>query len=188
MGISPSKVASEVIRIGRSRTLQASHTASWSGIPSLCRCRSKFHDQDAVGYHDASHHHHAHQGHDIEGCAGHPENKSTPARPGGTASENDERIDEGTELSHQDEINQNDGEKQTERKAKEGLIHADDSALHTNGGIFGKGQTLQQMIDLAVDAAEVLSTRHDVNIDDAPDLVVIDFSGSIDRLDSGNRL
>src|SRR5260370_11461141 len=140
----------------------------------------EFHDQNAIGDHDARHHDHAHERHYVQGGAGHPKNNEYAGETRRDGGENDERIDERVELRHQNQINQDDSEKQAESEAKEGLVHADDSALHTDGGILRKRQALQKVINLVVDAAKALGARHDVDIHDPPDLVGVEFGGSVD--------
>ena len=52
-------------------------------------------------------------------------------------------------------------------------------------GDFGLGD---DVVDGGGDAAEVLAERADVDVDDAAELVVIDFGGRLDAVDAGDRV
>ena len=101
--------------------------------------------------------------------------------------EDDEGIDEGSELGHEDEVDKNNGKKQAEAEVVEGLVHADDCAVEHDAGVlvgFGVGD---EVADVLAGAAQRLRFRGDIDVDDTADLVVVDFGGRVDELDVGHR-
>ena len=68
----------------------------------------KFDDKNTVRERDSSEHDDAHQRHDIKCCAPEQERDDNACDPRRQREENDERIEEGTELRHEDEIKQQD--------------------------------------------------------------------------------
>ena len=106
MGIMPSSVASEVIRMGRRRTLQAWTVASQQRHSLLVKDVRELDDQNAVRDHDAGHHDDAHQRHDVERAAGEHQDEHHAGEARRNGHEDDERIDERSELRHQDQVDQ----------------------------------------------------------------------------------
>ena len=68
MGKSASQVVSEVIRIGRARTLAASMIASDTLSPVVQSTVGKADQHDRILHHDAYHHDDAHESHDRKVC------------------------------------------------------------------------------------------------------------------------
>ncbi len=94
MGIMPSKVASEVMRMGRRRTLQACDRGFEQRQSLLVKDVGELDDQDAVRYDDAGHHDDAHERHDVEGAAGDQQDEHHAGESGWDGHEDDEGIDE----------------------------------------------------------------------------------------------
>ena len=128
IGIMPMMVASEVIRIGRSRTRQAVITASATDRPcssSLC-AKSTIRMLLEVG--DADQHQHAHQRHHVQRGVGQRQNDQHADEAHRNRQHDQERIDERSELRHQNQEQQDERNAEADREALERLIHALDHA------------------------------------------------------------
>ncbi len=108
MGIMPMMVASEVIKMGRSRTRQEVITASSTDWPLLLQAMRELDDQDAVGGGDADQHQHAHERHHVQGCVGQRQDDQHTDEAHGDRQHDEERILEGTELRNQNQEQQHD--------------------------------------------------------------------------------
>ena len=104
MGIMPNRVASEVIRIGRRRILQDCTTESIRLLPPLCSKPANSTIRILFDNNDASHHDYAHQRHDVQSSTSKEKNHDHPGKPRRNSHENNEGIDEGGKLRHQDQI------------------------------------------------------------------------------------
>ena len=135
MGIMPSSVASEVIRMGRRRTRHDSTRRFEQRHALLVQDAGELDDQNAVRHHDAGHHDHAHQRHDVERAAGKQQNEHHADQAGRNGHEDDEGIDEGGELRHQDQVDQHDSDDQPDAEVVKGLVHVDHRAAHVKHGV-----------------------------------------------------
>ncbi len=109
IGIIPMMVASEVIRMGRRRTRQAVITASPDRQPLLFQLVREIDDQNAVGIRDADQHQHSHQRHHVERGVSQRQNDQHADEAHRDRQHDQERIDQGFELRHQDQKQQNEG-------------------------------------------------------------------------------
>ena len=180
MGIKPRIVANEVIRMGRKRTRQAVPTASRKALALGAQRAREFHDQNAVGNHDANHHDHAHERHDVEGRSGEQQHHNHTGNAGRNGQQDDEGIDERLELRHQDQIDERNGKNQSKSKTSEGLIHALYRPAKIYVHAFGKLGVFQNLLNAAGHAAEIFRGRRYVQIEDAAELVVIHLGGRFD--------
>ena len=73
-------------------------------------------DENAVRDHDAGHHDHAHQRHDVERAAGEQQDQHHPSQTGRNRHQNDEWIDERAELRHQDQVDHQHGDDASRRR------------------------------------------------------------------------
>src|ERR1017187_6103342 len=165
----------------------ASHRDGVAHVHSIgAEVARELHDQDAVGDGDADEHDDAHQRHDVEGGAGEVQSDDNPGQPGRHGGEDDEGIEEGLELGHQNEVEQHHREDQTQGKAAEGIAHA----LHHAAQVYVQTLGLLGIGDDAVDGvgdfAEILIERADIDIGSAAQRVVIHFSGRLNAGDVAN--
>ncbi len=63
-------------------------------------------------------------------------NKMTPVNPGRDRQQDDQRIDERGELSHKNQVNQNDRQNQADAEALERLPHTFNRAAHSDAYVF----------------------------------------------------
>jgi hypothetical protein len=94
--------------------------------------------------------------------------------------EDDERIDEGGELCHQDEIDQQHGNDESDSELLKRAVHADHSPSYFEHRVSVGLRAGNQLVDMASDSLKRLTLGRDINIDDTPDLIVIDFGRSVD--------
>ena len=112
---------------------------------------------------------------------------ATPSRPGRNGHEDDEWIDEGGELRHEDEVDEEDGDDEADAEVVKGLFHPDDGAAHVDDGVAVVLGVGKQVIDALAYRLQGLCPRSNIDVDDAADLVVIDFGGRIDLVDSATE-
>src|SRR5450631_4688676 len=110
----------------------------------------KLDDEDAVGHHNAGHHKHAHQRHHIQGAPGDEQDDEHSGEPRGNGHQDDQGIDEGGELSHEDEIYEHDRENQTNTKAEERFVHADYASADRDADVLRLFDAGNDPVDLAV--------------------------------------
>ena len=121
IGIIPMMVASEVIRMGRRRTRQAVTMASVHRQSLLFELVREVDDQNAVGVRDADQHQHAHERHDVERGVSQRQNDQHADEAHRNRQHDQERIDPGLELGHQDQKQKNERNTKAEAEALEGL-------------------------------------------------------------------
>src|ERR1035441_7519130 len=117
----------------------------------LAQLARKLDDQDAVGNDDSSHHNHAHERHDVEGAVREPKNQHYSRQAWRDRHQDDQRVDEGSELRHQNQIDEHDGQHKTDGKAFERFLHADHGPEHIDPYIFRQRQVSDDLVDLAID-------------------------------------
>src|SRR5438445_11218747 len=96
----------------------------------------KLDDQNAVGDDDADHHYQSHQGHDVQGGSGSEEEQKHPAEAWGYRQKNNEGILPGSELRHENEVYEHDGENQADPEALKGRAHALNRAPQVDANTF----------------------------------------------------
>ncbi len=105
---------------------------------------------------------------------------------GRNGEQDDERIDEGGELRHQDQVDEHDGEEQADAEALEGLAHALTEPRIVTRTFCGQLGAGDDRVHCGGDAAEVFAGGRDVDVDDAAQLVVVDLGGESMRFDVGD--
>ena len=125
MGSNPTTVASEVIRIGRRRMRQACTTASSQPAPFAPQDIGKINDQDAVGDDHALQHDDAHERLNVQRRAGNNQGDNHAHKACGNREHDQEWVDEGTKLSDEDQIDQEDSKQKAKAKTLERRLHGD---------------------------------------------------------------
>ena len=117
----PSSVASEVIRMGRRRTLQLPRSQCGRAGALVQRSREltmrMLFDTTMPAIIIR------HQRHDVQCASGEQQNEDNTGKSWRNGHQNDERVDERFELRHQDQIDQQDGDDQPHAKFVESLVH-----------------------------------------------------------------
>ena len=131
-------VASEVIRMGRSRTRQAVIMASATDEPLRLELVREIDDQDAVGIGNADQHEHAHQRHDIQGGVRERQDNQHADEAHGDRQHDQERIDKRAELSDQNQEQQNKRDPKANREALERCVHPFHHSAQANANIRGE--------------------------------------------------
>ena len=144
-------------------------------------------DQNGVRHHDAGHHDDAHQRHDVQRAAGEDEEEDDADQARRNGHEDDERIDERSELRHEDQVDEQDGDDESEAKVLKRLVHADHRAAHVDDRVLVVLRMREQVVDLPADALQRFALRRDVDVDHAADLVVVDLGGRVDLVDVRDR-
>ncbi len=85
----------------------------------------KLHDENAVGDHDSRHHNHSHERHDVECAPRYQKSNNHSGEARGDGHEDDERINERSELRHENQVNHEHSYDQTKAKLKKCMIHVD---------------------------------------------------------------
>ena len=137
-------------------------------------------DQNAVRDHDAGHHNHAHQRHDVQRAAGEEQNQNHSRQARRNGQENDERIDEGGKLGHQNQVHEQDRDDEAEAEIVEGLVHVDHGAAHVDHRVTVVAGLCQQAVDPRSHVLQSLGFGGDIDVDHAPNLVVIDLGWRVD--------
>ena len=137
IGIMPRIVANEVIRTGRKRTRQAGATASSIGMPAVLRdrvnstMRMQFETTIPVimmtPIRDMT----------FSVVWVIRRKTMTPVDSRWNGQQDNQRIDEGSELRHQDQVDEHDREDQADTEAREGSSHAFHRAAHRDAEVFG---------------------------------------------------
>ena len=146
----------------------------------------EFYDEDGVGDDDTGHHDDAHQRHDVKRAARHEQCENNARETGRNGHEDDEGIEERCELCHENEVNEQDGDDESEAEFPEGLIHADDSAAKTEHGVAGRVRFRDELLHLCADALQGFGAGGDVDIDNATNLVMVHFSRCVDEMNAGD--
>ena len=180
MGIMPMMVASEVIRMGRRRTRQAVITASATRQPcSSSRCakstirmllESAMPTSISTPISDIT----------FRVVCGERQNHQHADEAHRNRQHDQKRIDEGPELRHQDQVEQDERKDEADREALERFVHALTMPRRFTRMLRGKLRVGDDLSDCAGDLAQILARRRDVDVGDALDLIVIDFGGRLD--------
>ncbi len=174
MGIIPMIMASAVISTGRKRVKPAS-SAARVGSPSAGQMLLGEADhQDAVGGGDADAHDGAHQRGNAQRGARDKEKDHDSGHGGGQRGDDDERIEPGLEIDHDEEVDQDDGKNQTAQQAAERRLHGIDLAANDqlrSARQFCAG-FVDDAIDVGGDAAQVAILHVAEDVDGALDVVV----------------
>ena len=145
-------------------------------------------DENTVRDHDAHHHHHAHQRHDVESGLGGQQEKENTGEAGRDGEKDDEWVGPRGELSNKDKINEHDGENQANPEAGEGRTHALHRSAEIDAHPFREIGVLDDVLDLRGDLAEIFLFGRDVEINDAEELVVVDFRRRSNGSDADHRI
>ena len=182
----PRIIASAVMRIGRSRVLPASTTAS-NGVRrfvATAQVVGETHDQDRIRYRDADRHDRSHQRFDVDRGAGDRQRPKDADQRTGHRHHDDERIDPGLEQDDEHRVDQhappaaarNQGcgtRSPTPRSARAGIFSPIDGRSFCTSAI--------DLLDLTRGAAEVAPVDVRRDVDDTLHGVVTD------RLHAGGR-
>src|ERR1700683_359462 len=91
-------------------------------------------------------------------------------------------VDKGTELSDQNQDQQDERYAEAIGEAREGFIHAVYHAAKLHADIGGELRVQDGLLDLAGQFAQILTLRRDIDVDYALDLVVIDLRRGLEVL------
>ncbi len=163
------------------RILQDCTTASTQVLALGVQNARELNNQNGVGDDDAGHHDDAHQRHDVERRAGEQQDQHHACKAGWNGHQNNERIEEGCELRHQHEIDERDGEDKADAEAREGVRHALDRAANRDAHAARPLHVLNDMLHLPADGVQRRRTWLHIDIDHAPQRVVIHLGGRVDR-------
>src|SRR5579859_5049538 len=140
----------------------------------------ELYDQDAVRHHNSRHHDHAHERHHVQRAAGEQQDDEHSGEPRRNGHQDDEGVNKGGKLSHEDEVYERDGENEANAEAKERLVHADYGSSHRNANVLRLLHMGDYLVDFAVDVLKRLCRGHHVDIDHTANLVMIHLGGRID--------
>src|SRR5246127_5262932 len=153
----------------------------------LAKLAGELNDQYAVRNHNASHHQHAHEAHDVQRSMRGQQEEDHTGDSGRNGQQDDEGVDERGELRHQDQENEHDGENEADSERLERVEHVVDRAANRqNRSMRGMG-VVDYLTDLLADAVQVFRLGHHVDVEHAAKLVVIYLSRRIDGFDGGDR-
>src|SRR5580658_4073917 len=133
------------------------------------------HDENTVGIGDADQHQHTHQRHHVQGGVGQRQNDQHADETHGNRQHNQKGVDERTELSDQNQNQQDERYAEAVGKTGERLIHAIHHAAEVHADIGGELRLHDGLLDLARQLAQILTLGSDIDVDDALDLIVIDL-------------
>src|SRR6266705_2769640 len=137
----------------------------------------KFDDQNAVRNDDAHHHDHAHQGHDVQGGARGEQEQEHAGESWRNSEKNDERILPGGKLRDENQVAEDARQNEADAETAERRTHALDRATKVHADAFGKVSLLDDVIHLIRDRPQVLRFWRNIDIDNAEQLIVVDFGG-----------
>jgi hypothetical protein len=132
-------------------------------------------DENAVGHDHTDHHQNAHQRLHVERrlCDEQRDQHSRQTRR--HREQNQHGIRERPELRDQNQVEQDQRQDQSEREAPKRRVHPFDHPPHVEFDAAGKIRSLDDAINRGGEPAEVFARRIHVNVDHAPDLVVVDL-------------
>ena len=156
--------------------------------PSLVQNAGELDDEDAVRDHDAGHHDDAHQRHDVERAAGEQQDHDYPCQAGRNGHQDDKRIDKRGELRHENEVHQCDGDQQSQTEALKCVVHAHHATTQGEKGIPVGPGVGDQLADLLSNLLQRFGLGGNIDVDDAADLIVINFRRRVDLMDLSHRL
>jgi hypothetical protein len=84
--------------------------------------------------------------------------------------------------------NQHDGHDEAEPEGPEGLVHVVDGASHREDGAMRRMHSRDDLVDVCADRGKALGLRHDVDVEDPAELIVVDFGWRVDRLNGRDCL
>ena len=113
----------------------------------------------------------------------------TPESPGGTASRMMNGSENEANCAIRIEVDQNDGENETDTEALKRVIHVANCATAHRRVMICRDAAVWLTTDSTslLTALKVLLLRHDVDVEYAAQLIVVDFGWSVDLLDGGDR-
>src|SRR5689334_16574107 len=94
---------------------------------------------------------------------------------GGNREKNDEGVLPGSELSDENQVNENNRQNEADAETAEGRAHALHGAAKIDADAFRELGFFDAVVDLTGDRAEVFGFRGNVNVHDAEQLIVIHF-------------
>ena len=150
----------------------------------LAQVAGEFDDQDAIGDGHADQDHETHERHYVHAGAGDIQNQQRAGQSRRNGRENQQRIEERAKLRDQDEIEQHDGQREPDAEAMEALAHALYQTAEGDRDARGHLCVGGKIVNCAGNAAEVFAEGLHVDIDYAPQLVVIHFGGRLDARDA----
>ena len=194
MGIMPMIMARAVMQTGRKRVAPAS-TAASEGVAGDAARRSLAKETTRMELAVATPMHMmAPMSAGTESVVWVRKRKSTmPAMAAGKRGDDDEGVEPGLEVDHDEQVDEDDGEDEAEEQAGVGGLHGLDLAADANEVAAGERRAVavDDALDLAGDGAEVAVLHVGVDVEGAADVVVADdgqLGGAGDGGDVGEDL
>src|ERR1022692_31663 len=131
---------------------------------------SEFNDQNAIRDYDAGHHDHAHQGHNVQRAPGDEKDQHDPSQSRRDRHENDEGIDERSELGHQDQVDHQDRNDESNSKLRKRSVHANHRSTQIQNSILVGLRVVEKLPDVATYTLQCLCLGGNVDVNDASDL------------------
>src|ERR1700733_16221170 len=130
----------------------------------------EFDNQNAVGHCNPSQHYDAHERHYVHRRPRENQHDQYSRNSRRKRQQDDEGIDEGAELGYQNEIEQYDGQCQSDRKAPERSIHGLRAASYRNVHITRELLMVHHTTNVVGGSSQVLAGWTSINIQLAPNL------------------
>src|SRR5262245_2936500 len=136
---------------------------------------SELDDQDAVGDDHADHHYYAHQRHYIQSRAAQVQDDQDSDQPGWHGEQYEKGVDEGLELRHQYQVDENYRHNQSDRKAAKGRPHPLNHPTQLDLDSLRQAGLADDFVQRRGYMAEIFSRRRYVDIYHSSQLIMVDL-------------